>query len=327
MRLGTRGLVLLVAVGIAPAPVCVEAQQVGNVRRIGYLAEASSSPASVDAFRQALADKGYVEGRNLLVERRSGQGKTERLAELATELARLGVEVLVTEGPASARAAKNATASIPIVFTFAVDPVALGLVASLARPGGNTTGVANVTVELTGKRLELLREAIPSLKSVALLTNPANPASALGVKEAQIAARRLGLDVRLVEVRGPSELEPALSSVAHEHATAVALVPGAWLFMHRQRIAEIALKRRLPVMGWHSQLAESGALISYGPDWVELFRRAASHVDKILKGAKPADLPVEQPTKVELIVNLKTAKALGLTIPPSVRLRADRVLE
>jgi putative ABC transport system substrate-binding protein len=327
MRLGILGLDLIVAVSIAAAPCCAEAQQAEKVRRIGYLAEATLSPANVAVFRQALRDNGYVEGRNLLIERRSAEGQAERLPGLATELARLGVEVLVTEGPTAALAAKNATASTPIVFTFAVDPVGLGLVASLARPSGNMTGVANVTVELTGKRLELLKEAIPSLKSVALLTNPANPASALSTKAAQIAARQLGLDVRLVEVRRAAELEPALTSIAHERATAVALVPGSWIFTYRMQIAELATKRRLPVMGWHSQLAESGALISYGPDWIELFRRAANHVDKILKGAKPADLPVEQPTKVELIVNMKTAKALGLTIPPSVLLRADHVIE
>lgn len=314
------------ALGLFFGPLA-EAQQADQVRRIGFLSMPTPVLANVEAFRQGLREEGYVEGRNLLIEWRSADGKTERLPGLATELVRLKVEVIVTQATEAAPAAKNATASIPIVFTYVSDPVALGLVASLARPGGNITGIASISGDLTGKRIELLKEAIPSLKSVALLTNPANPVSASSMKEAQIAARRLGLDVRLVEVHHPAELEPTLTSIAQERAIAVALVPGGFLVQHRVQIAELATKGRLPVLGWHRTLTESGALISYGVNSVEIARRAASHVAKILKGAKPADLPVEQPTKVELIINMKTARALGLTIPGSLLLRADQVIE
>jgi putative tryptophan/tyrosine transport system substrate-binding protein len=251
-----------------------------------------------------------------------GPGVARSLAELV----RLKVEVIVTQGTSAAPAARNATRLTPIVFTFVADPVGLGLIASFARPGGTITGVLSFTLDLTGKRLELLKEAIPSLKSVTLLTNPANPASPSSIKEAHIAARQLGLDVRLVEIRDPAELETALASIAQKRATAVTLIPGSFLFQYRSQIAELTIKNRLPVLGWNSSLAES-ALISYGPDVLEIARPAASHVAKILMGAQPGDLPVEQPTKVELIINLKTAKALGLTIPQSVLLRADQVIE
>ena len=314
---------------ILAGPLVAEAQlqQTEKVRRIGYLSEPIPSPITVEAFRQGLREHGYVEGRNLLIEWRSADGKTDRLPALAAELINLKVEVIVTQGTNAAPAAKNATALTPIVFTFVADPVAQGLIASLARPGGTITGVSSISVDLTGKRLELLKEAIPSLKSIVLLTHPAHVASASSANEAQIAARQLGLVVRVVEVRDPTELEPALASVAHERATAVAPVPFAFFVQHKNQISQLATKRLVPVVGWNRDLAESGALISYGPNIDELFRRAASHVDKILRGGKPGDLPVEQPTKIELIINLKTAKALGLTIPQSLLLRADQVIE
>jgi putative ABC transport system substrate-binding protein len=320
-------LSVTLALSVFFSPLAAEAQQPEQIRRIGFLAAPTLSPANVDAFRRGLRENGYVEGRNLLIEWRSAEGQEERLPGLTIELGRRKVEVIVTEGLSAALAAKTATATTPIVFTFVPDPVASGLVAGLARPGGNITGVATLTVDLIGKRLELLKDAIPSSKSVALLSNPAYPASASTIAEAQIAARRLGLQVRLVEVRHLADLEPALTSIAHERAIAVVPVSGSFLFTHRMQIVELATKGRLPVLGWHRQWAETGALISYGPNYAEMLRRAASHVDKILKGAKPADIPVEQPTGIELIINMKTANALGLTIPRSLLLRADHVIE
>jgi putative tryptophan/tyrosine transport system substrate-binding protein len=321
------GLAVVLAGSLVLAPLAMEAQQTEKARRIGFLSGPTPAAVNVESFRRSLREHGYVESRNLLVEWRSAEGHDDRLPGLATELARLNVEIIVTEGTAAALAAKNATGATPIVFTFVLDPVAVGLVTSLARPGGNVTGVTNVSLDLTGKRLELLRDAIPSLKSVTLLTDPANPANNLIVNDAQLAARRLGLELRHVEVRHLTELEPTLTTAVQQRTGAVLLVPGAFIFMHRLRIADVAIKHGLPVIGWQSPLAESGALMSYGPNNAEMLGRAAHYVAKILKGAKPADLPVEQPTKFDLVVNLKTAKALGLTIPPSVLGRADHVIE
>ncbi len=275
---------------ILAAPFVTEAQQTENVRRIEFLSAPSLSPANVDAFRKVLREHGYVDGQNLLIEWRSAEGRDERLPALAAELVRLKVEVIVTQGTAAAPAARNATALTPIAFTFVADPVGLGLIASFSRPGGTITGVSSFALDLTSKRLELLKEAIPSLKSVALLTNPANPVSASSISEAHTAARQLGLDVRLVEVRDPAELEPALVSISRERAMAVALVPGSFLFQYQHKIAELAMKGRVPVLGCNSLLAEN-TLISYGPDVGEIVRRAANHVAKILKGARPGDNP------------------------------------
>jgi len=323
------GLAVVLAVGLALPALTVEAQQVGTgkVYRIGFLGAPAPLPANVNAFRQGLRENGYVEGRNLFIEWRSAEGQEERLSGLAAELLRMNVDVIVTEGPSAALAAKNATAVTPIVFTFVPDPVGLGVVAGLARPGGNITGLTNLGVELTAKRVELLKEAIPALKSVVILTDPANPGSAPHLKEAQIAARRLGLEASLVEVRHRSELEPALAKIAHKRNLAVVLAPGPFVFTHRLQIVELATNGRLPVLGWVRSVGESGALITYGANNLDILRHAAVYVDKILKGAKPADLPVEQPTKFELVINLKTAKALGLTIPQSVLLRADQVIQ
>jgi len=323
--LDRRGFLAGIA-SILAAPLAVEAQPSEKVRRIAFLSGPTPAPENVDTFRQGLRENGYVEGRNLHIEWRSAEGEEERLPGLVTELKKLKVEVMVTEGPSAALAAKNAAAPTPLVFTFVSDPVVVGLVASLARPGGNITGVANISVELSGKRIELLKEAIPSLKSVALLTHPGEPASAT-ILSTQTAGRGVELSVRLVEVRHSADLEPALSAIAGERAIAIVLAPGSFNFTHRRQIAAGATRHRLPVMGWVRPVAESGALMSYGASNVEILRRAASHVVKILNGAKPADLPVEQPTKVELVINLKTAKALGLTIPPSLLLRADQVIE
>jgi len=235
------GLAVILAVSLILAPLAAEAQAADQVRRIGYLSAPTLNPANVDDFRRGLREHGYVEGQNLIIEWRSAEGKDERLPALAAELVKLKVEVIVTQGTAAAPSAKNATALTPIVFTFVADPVGMGLIVSFARPGGTITGVSSFTLDLTGKRLELLKEAVPSLKAVALLTNPANPASPSSITEAQIAARRLGLDVRLVEVRDPAELEPALASIARQHATGVALVPGTFLLQYRNLIAELAM--------------------------------------------------------------------------------------
>jgi putative tryptophan/tyrosine transport system substrate-binding protein len=318
-----RGLTL----GTLATPLAAEAQQPGKVWRIGFLGAPAPLPANVNAFRQGLRENGYVEGRNLLIEWRSAEGQEERLPGLAAELLRLNVEVIVTEGPSAALAAKNATTVTPIVFTFVPDPVGLGIVASLARPGRNITGLANLGVELTAKRVQLLKEAIPSLESIVILTDPANPGSAPHLKEAQIAARRLGLEASLVEVRHRNELEHALAKIAHKRNLAVVLAPGPFMFTHRMQIVELATSSRLPVLGWVRSVAESGALITYGANNLDILRQAGIFVDKILKGAKPGDLPVEQPTKFELVINLKTAKALGLTIPQSVLGRADQVIQ
>src|SRR5258705_543675 len=315
------------ACSVATKPLAVDAQQTEKVRRIGFLSGAIPAPEVEGALRQGLREHGYIEGQNLLVEWRFAEGRNDRLPGFAAELVRLRVEVLVTLATPAALAAKKATAAIPIVFTQVTDPVALGVVSSLARPGGNLTGFSLVAVELTGKRLELFKEAVPSSKSVVILTDSANPTSALGVKEAQIAARRLGLEARLIEVRDADELEPAFTTMARERARGVVLVPSSFLVTHGLRIAELAIKRQLPVLAWTDSLVQRGALMSYGPSTSDILRRAGGHVAQILNGAKPGDLPVEQPTKLELVINLKTVQALGLTIPQSLLVRADEVIQ
>jgi putative tryptophan/tyrosine transport system substrate-binding protein len=269
-------------------------------------------------------------GQNLLIEWRFAEGRNDRLPTFAAELVRLKVEVVVTVSTDAALAAKKATASIPIVFTQVPDPVAQGVVSNLARPGGNLSGFSILAIELTGKRLELLKEAVPSLKSVIILTQRGRPANALTLNEAEIAAPRLGLEARLVEVRDADELESAFTTMARERARGVVLVPSPFLVTHRIQVAELAIKSRLPVLAWTgsgSVWANSGVLVSYGPSTFDILRRAAGHVAKILNGAKPGDLPVEQPTKFELVINLKTAKALGLTIPQSLLLRAVQIIQ
>jgi putative tryptophan/tyrosine transport system substrate-binding protein len=327
MRLFTIRLIATLALVILTAPLAAEAQQTETVRRIGYLSAASQRASEVEGFRQGLRDHGYVEGRNLFIEWQFAEGRLTQLKGLAAELVRAQVEVIITVSTSAAIAAKYATTAIPIVFTHVSDPIASGLVPSLARPDGNITGASSFDVDLTGKRLELLKEAIPSLRSVVFLTDPTNPSSPLTLQEAQVAARRLGLEARLVEVRGPAELEPALTMIAHDPASSVLLVPGPVLYTHRIQIVELATKGRLPVMGWHGELAKNGALISYGASSFDMGRRAAAYVDKILKGVKPADLPVEQPIKFELVINLKTAHALGLTIPSTLLFQADEVIQ
>jgi len=322
------GLAVVLAVSLALAPVAAEAQAT-KVYRIGFMAQQSAADLAryVNAFRQGLREHGYVEGQSLLIEWRFAEGRYDRLQSFAAELVGMKVDVVVTLSTEAALAAKKATASIPIVFTQVSDPVASGLVASLARPGGNLSGFSLIAVELTGKRLELFKEAVPSLKSAIILCHRGSPVNALALNEAEIAAQRLGLEARLVEVRDADELEQAFTMTARERFRGVVLVPSSLLVTHGLRIAELATKRRLPLLGWTDLQAQKGALMSYGPSASDVLRRAGGHVAKILNGAKPGDLPVEQPTKFELIINLKTAKALDLTIPQSILLRADQVIE
>ena len=317
-------LMVVLALGIPCALLAAEAQQAGKVNRIGFLRFGHVPPTYIEGFRQGLRELGYIEGQDITIEYGLAQS-TAQLPDVAAELIRRKVDVLVASGTPSVLPAKNATSTIPVMFVAAIDPVAMGVVASLARPGGNVTGVSAVHADLTGKRLQLLRELLPKLSGIAFLVRATSPATAQYVKEAELAARTLGVQLRVLAVRDSSDFEGAFSEALG--ASALLVVDDAVMTAHRTQIAELALKNRLPTMYGLSEMVEAGGLMSYGPHYGDLYRRAAMHVHKILKGAKPADLPVEQPTKFELVVNLKTAKALGLTIPQSVLLRADEVIE
>jgi putative ABC transport system substrate-binding protein len=294
-----------------------------KIRRIGYLASAGSAPP--EPFRQALRNLGYVEGRNIAFEFRASGGKPERTAALALELVSFNVDLIVAEGAGAIRAAKKATSVIPILMSEVNDPIILGFVASLARPGGNITGLSNLSPELSGKRLELLKEVVPKITRVALLAYR-GVAMRTSIEEAQVAARSSHLQLQLLEVTGPAEFENAFETATKQHAEALMQIQAGVLSPHQQRIIELAAKNRMPALYNNRVDVEAGGLMSYGFDAVERQRRLAALVDKILKGAKPADLPVEQPTKFELVTNLKTAKQIGLTIPPHVLARADRVI-
>jgi len=311
-------------------PLAAEAQQAVKITRIGYLGfNLTASPHLPEAFRQGLRDLGYVEGRNVVIEYRDAEGKPERLPALAAELVALKVDVILAPGTPQALAAKQATRTLPIVFGAAADPVGSGLVSSLARPGGNVTGLSVVTPELVGKRLELLTQAVPGVSRVAVLWQPGNYGERTEkdmLKEAEVAARALGVRLQFVEARGPADFDRAFSDITRARAGALTVVPSAMLFGERRRLVDLAAKNRLPAVYQWREGVDAGGLMSYGPDFADLFRRAATYVDRILKGAKPGDLPVEQPTKFELVINLKTAKALGLTIPPLLLGRADEVI-
>ena len=316
------------------APLAAEAQQAGKVARIGYLVTGSlESPemrARLDAFRQGLRERGHVEGQNIVIEYRAADGKIERLPSLATELARLKVDLIVAVATPAARAAQQATTTIPVVAVAMGDPVRDGLVASLARPGGNITGSTFLGPELVPKRLELLKEALPKVSRVAGLWHPGafgEGTSQDMLKGTEAAARALGVHLQLVEVRRPDELDRAFSTMTRERSDALIVFPSSMLFSERRRIVALVAKSRLPSMFNNRESVELGGLISYGTNLTDLNRRAATYVDKILKGAKPADLPVEQPTKFELVINLKTAKALGLKIPQSLLRRAGEVIQ
>jgi putative ABC transport system substrate-binding protein len=326
-----RKLVIALGAGALAAPFGTLAQQPAKVFRIGILGTYPPTAPEFahlwEAFVQGLREFGYEEGQNLAIERKFAEGKVERLPELAAELVRLNVSVIVAGGQPPPVAAKHATATIPIVMTNFSDPVGVGLVTSLSRPGGNITGLAFLTVELVGKQLQLLRETIPKVSRFAFLTNPSNPGAALQRRDAEIAARSLGLQLQVLEAQRLDELARAFAAMTRERAGAV-LLPGDSLFLYyRTQIAELAIKSHLPALFAPKEFAEAGGFMSYGANLADLYRRAATYVDRILKGAKPADLPVEQPTKFELAVNLKTAKTLGIKIPQSILVRADKVIE
>ncbi|HEV2054550.1 MAG TPA: ABC transporter substrate-binding protein [Methylomirabilota bacterium] len=323
-----RAFIGTLAGGLAAAPFTAGAQQTGRVSRIGILANYRfGEPDLWGFFIQGLRELGYVEGRNIAIEWRVSEGKYERLPGLAAELARLKVDVIVVPANQNALAARQATQTIPIVMIGVTDPVGSGLVANLARPGGNITGLSgSVGPELAGKQLELLKAAVPQASRVAILWNPGNPANAVMLREAGIVARSLMVQVQALEARGPDDFGRAFTAMTRERAGAVLILGDGMFALHQTRIVDFVAKSRLPVMGSRSMVA-AGVLMSYGTNTPELWRRAATYVDKILKGAKPADLPVEQPTKFELVINLKTAKALRLTIAPSLLQRADEVIQ
>ncbi len=307
-----------------------EAQQPTKVPRIGYLAAVSLSSveARVEAFRQGLRELGYVEGKNIVIEWRSSEGKADRLPGLAAELVRLKVDVIVTSGPPATRAAKEATSTIPIVMTIDTDPVGNGFVASLARPGGNMTGLSTLYPEISGKRLELLKEIVPKLSRVAVFGESTNPGNAQSLRETEVAAAAFGVQLQYLDVPGPKDIETAFRAASKGRAEAVLMmVAGPVYIPHRTQVVELAVKSRLPAIYRNREDVEAGGLMTYGVNVNDLDRRAATYVDKILKGAKPADLPVEQPTKFEFIINLKAAKQIGLTIPPNVLARADKVIK
>jgi ABC-type uncharacterized transport system substrate-binding protein len=322
---------ILVSVMLLAVAVIAEAQQSANIPRIGVLYSGLSGTAApqLDGLKQGLRELGYAEGKNISIEYRYAEGKLDRLPDLAAELVRLKLKLIVAaDGTPTIVAAKNATRTIPIVFPTVGDPVALGLVGSLARPGGNITGLTIRNPELSGKRLELLKEVVPRARRVAVLMQEANAAHALDLKEMHPAASAMGLELHQITVQSPNDLESAFSKMRDTvGATALFLQAAVLFFDNRKRIADLAIRSRLPAIYDTREVAEAGLLMSYGSDRFDLARRAASYVDKILKGAKPADLPVEQPTKFELIINLKAAKQIGLTIPPNVLARADRVIK
>jgi putative ABC transport system substrate-binding protein len=303
-----------------------EAQQPKKVPRIGYLS-LTTSPRGPDAFLQGLRDLGYIEGQNIVIEYRDAAGRAERLPDLAAELVRLKVDVIVAGASQSTRAAKQATKTIAVVFHGVGDPVAQGIVDSLARPGGNITGVASLSPEVGGKRLELLKEVVPTASRVVVLWNPTNSSNSLQLKEIRTAAQTLAFRVQSLEVSKPDDIDRAFTSISREGADALLVFADPFLSSQSNRIFDLATKNRLPAMYGQSDPVEAGGLMSYAPSFREFGWRAAYYVDKILKGTKPADLPVEQPTKFEFVVNLKAAKQIGLTIPPNVLARADKVIK
>jgi putative ABC transport system substrate-binding protein len=320
---------LLVALGGATAwPLAARAQQPAKLPTIGFMGQTTRSAAGewTAAFVQRLRELGWIDGRNVAIEYRWGEGRSERFAEIAAEFVQLKVDVIVTSGTPQVLAAKQATSVIPIVFATTGDPVGTGLVTSLARPGGNVTGLSNQLRDLAGKRLELLREVVPNLRRLAMIVNVDNPAAVLDVGEVQAAARMLGLEVVTPEIRRAEDIAPAFKAL-EGRAQALYVTPDALVITNRARIQTLAMGLRLPTMHGSRDYVEAGGLMSYGPNYPDLFRRAAEYVDKILRGAKPGDIPVEQPTKFDLVINLITAQALGLEIPPTLLARADEVIE
>lgn len=316
--------------GAAAWPLVVSAQQTGKVPRVGYLRLTSPAdrPPLLDAFRQRLRELGWVEGQNIAIDYRFAEGRLDRLSDLAAELVRLKVDVIVSLGTQGVTAAKKATDTIPIVMIAVRDPIGIGLIASLARPGGNVTGVSGYAgLESVAKQLELLKEMVPKARSVAILSNPTNAYHQLAIKELNVAAQALGVQLQIVQARDASDLDGAFAAMAKERVGALLVLSDIMFNSNTTRLADLALSRRLPTANAVRESVEAGGLMSYGPSFVDSYRRSAAYVDKILKGTKPADLPVEQPTKFELVINLKTARAIGVTVPPTLLARADEVIE
>jgi ABC-type uncharacterized transport system substrate-binding protein len=320
---------ILFAVMLLAVAVTAQVQQPKKMPRIGFLAGGSPSANSrlYEAFRQGLRELGYVEGQNIALEFRSSEAKPERLPDLAAELVRLKVDVIVTSSTPAIQAVKQATRTIPIVMAFSGDPVGTGIVASLAKPGGNITGLSDIGPEISGKQLELLKEAFPTISRVAFFLNPSNQGNRLRLKVAEEMAGELKMQIQSLEVRSANDLEKAFSAISKREPQALMTVRDPVINTNQARILEFAVEKRLPTMHMDSGPVEAGGLMSYGPNVPDLFRRAAAYVDKILKGQNPADLPVQRPTKFELIINLKTAQQIGLTIPPNVLARADKVIK
>jgi putative tryptophan/tyrosine transport system substrate-binding protein len=329
MMYGLIRLIIILAMGLLTVPCATEAQPARKVFQIGFLFPGTSAFAAVrlEPFRQRLRELGYIEGQHYVLESRAAEGQPDRLPALAADLIRLPVDVVVVAATGAAKAAKNATGTTPIVMVDPGDPVSAGLVASLAQPGGNMTGLSSVTPDLVAKNLQLLKDAVPELPRVAFLWNVATSTGAQAFQEMQKATQRLGIQLHSVEVRGTDDFETAFAAMRRAQPMALLVFPDPLTFSHRGAIVDFAAKQGLPAMFGAREFVESGGLMAYGPSFPDMFRRAATYVDKILKGTKPADLPVEQPMKFELIINLKTAKALGLTIPPTLLFQADEVIQ
>jgi len=318
---------VVVVSGLLVAPRKSEAQPAGKVPRIGFLVFVSSE-GRYRGFQQGLRDLGYIEGQNIAIEFRSADGSLERLSDLADELVRLQVDVLVAGSTEGANVAKRATSTIPIVMANVADPVGFGLVSSLAKPGGNITGLSTMSADLSGKRLELIKEVVPRLRRIGVLWYPDSPNNVAGLKVLKAAAQSLGVDVRPLGIRPPvPEIDQAFGTAINWRADALIALDDALIISNRTRIIALAARHRLPAVYGYREFPDAGGLMAYGPSRHDMYRRAAAYVDKILKGAKPADLPVERPTKFELVINLKTAKVLGLTVPPSLLARADEVIQ
>ena len=324
----TMVLLITLAVSLVVAPLAAQAPRAGQVYRIGVLERTSMAvnAANFDAFRQGLREFGYIEGQNVVIDYRYTEGGDDRLADLATELVRLQVDLILTRGTPATLAAKQATGTIPVVMAASGDPLGTGLVASLARPGGNVTGLSAFVRDLQGKRVELLREMVPGIARVAGLFNMSNPALPLEWQEVERAARALGIQPQLLDVRTPEDLWRAFEAAITQRADALVVGIDGLTQRHRRQLADLAAQHRLPAIYAGKEFVDAGGLISYGVSYADLYYRAASFVHKIFKGTKPADLPVEQPTKFELVINLKTAKELGLTLPPSILFQADEVI-
>jgi putative ABC transport system substrate-binding protein len=319
------GLAVVLALSVVLAPLTDEAQPAGKVYRIGFLRAGQPPKTFVEAFQQGLRARGYIEGRNVVIEYRYTDGSFDELSRLAAELVRFNVDVILASGAPAAFAARSATTKVPIVFASVYDPVEIGLVTGLAHPGGNVTGLSQTSADLGGKRLELLKELLPKLKSVAILWHPANLTNLVQKKSVEVAARTLGVDTKSVPVQDPSQFGSAFEDA--RGVDALVQVDDPLLITYRRQLAELAVRSRLPAIAGLREYVDAGGLMSYGADHPDLYRRAATYIDKILKGAKPADLPIEQPTKFDLVINLKTAKALGLTIPQSLLVRADEIIQ